>query len=112
MKWRPGKGKWSVHEVVCHCADSETNPTNHAGWVTGIRIGNGVFVGRNTILSCKNGDIVLDEDANVVVAGGWQVILLAVGSKGSLRLRLRARGRAGRRGPGPRYWIGDPRPAV
>jgi acetyltransferase-like isoleucine patch superfamily enzyme len=24
----------------------------------GITIGNGVFVGRNTILSCKNGDIV------------------------------------------------------
>jgi hypothetical protein len=25
MKWRPGKGKWSVHEVVCHCGDSEAN---------------------------------------------------------------------------------------
>lgn len=24
-KWRPGPGKWSVHEVICHCADSETN---------------------------------------------------------------------------------------
>jgi hypothetical protein len=24
-KWRPGPGKWSVHEVVCHCADSELN---------------------------------------------------------------------------------------
>jgi DinB superfamily len=24
-KWRPGPGKWSAHEVVCHCADSETN---------------------------------------------------------------------------------------
>lgn len=24
-KWRPGPEKWSVHEVVCHCADSETN---------------------------------------------------------------------------------------
>jgi acetyltransferase-like isoleucine patch superfamily enzyme len=31
----------------------------------GIRIGNGVFVGRNTILSCKNGDIELDEGANI-----------------------------------------------
>ena len=31
----------------------------------GLLIGNGVFIGRNTILSCKNGDIVLDEDANV-----------------------------------------------
>jgi hypothetical protein len=25
MKWRPAPGKWSVHEVVCHCADSEAN---------------------------------------------------------------------------------------
>ena len=24
-KWRPAEGKWSVHEVVCHAADSETN---------------------------------------------------------------------------------------
>jgi hypothetical protein len=24
-KWRPGPGKWSAHEVVVHCADSETN---------------------------------------------------------------------------------------
>jgi len=24
-KWRPGEGKWSTHEIVCHCADSETN---------------------------------------------------------------------------------------
>jgi DinB superfamily len=24
-KWRPGEGKWSAHEVVCHAADSETN---------------------------------------------------------------------------------------
>ena len=23
--WRPGPGQWSAHEVVCHCADSETN---------------------------------------------------------------------------------------
>lgn len=22
-KWRPGPGKWSVHEVICHCADAE-----------------------------------------------------------------------------------------
>ena len=32
---------------------------------TGIRIASGVFVGRNTILSCKNGDIDLAEGANV-----------------------------------------------
>lgn len=25
LKWRPAEGKWSVHEVVVHCADSETN---------------------------------------------------------------------------------------
>lgn len=31
----------------------------------GIRIGNGVFVGRNTILSCKNGDITLEDGANL-----------------------------------------------
>jgi acetyltransferase-like isoleucine patch superfamily enzyme len=31
----------------------------------GIRIGQGVFVGRNTILSCKNGDIVLHDGANI-----------------------------------------------
>ncbi len=31
----------------------------------GITIGSGVFVGRNTILSCKNGDIVLGARANV-----------------------------------------------
>ena len=24
-KWRPAPAKWSVHEVVCHCADSEMN---------------------------------------------------------------------------------------
>jgi hypothetical protein len=25
LKWRPAPGKWSVHEVIIHCADSETN---------------------------------------------------------------------------------------
>jgi hypothetical protein len=25
LKWRPAAGQWSAHEVVCHCADSETN---------------------------------------------------------------------------------------
>jgi hypothetical protein len=25
VKWRPGPGKWSVHEIVCHAADSEAN---------------------------------------------------------------------------------------
>ncbi len=32
---------------------------------SGIRIGDGVFVGRNTILSCKNGDIELADGANL-----------------------------------------------
>ena len=31
----------------------------------GIRIGDGVFIGRNTILSCKNGDIDLGDGANI-----------------------------------------------
>ena len=31
----------------------------------GITIGSGVFIGRNTILSCKNGDIVIGEGANI-----------------------------------------------
>jgi hypothetical protein len=25
LQWRPAEGKWTVHEVVVHCADSETN---------------------------------------------------------------------------------------
>ena len=25
QQWRPAPGEWSAHEVVCHCADSETN---------------------------------------------------------------------------------------
>jgi acetyltransferase-like isoleucine patch superfamily enzyme len=32
---------------------------------TGIRIGSGVFIGRNTILSCKNGDIEIANGANI-----------------------------------------------
>jgi len=31
----------------------------------GISLGNGVFLGRNTILSCKNGDIVIEDEANL-----------------------------------------------
>jgi acetyltransferase-like isoleucine patch superfamily enzyme len=31
----------------------------------GIRIGSGVFIGRNSILSCKNGDIVLEDNVNI-----------------------------------------------
>ena len=25
LQWRPKPGEWSAHEVVCHCADSESN---------------------------------------------------------------------------------------
>ncbi len=25
MTWRPAPDEWSAHEIVCHCADSETN---------------------------------------------------------------------------------------
>ena len=32
---------------------------------TGIRLGSGVFIGRNSILSCKNGDIELADGANI-----------------------------------------------
>ena len=31
----------------------------------GIEIGNGVFIGRNTILSCKNGDIEIGDNTNI-----------------------------------------------
>ena len=31
----------------------------------GITIGSGVFIGRNTILSCKDGDITIEEGANI-----------------------------------------------
>jgi hypothetical protein len=24
-QWRPGPGEWSAHEIIVHCADSETN---------------------------------------------------------------------------------------
>jgi hypothetical protein len=27
LQWRPKAGEWSAHEVVVHCADSETNAT-------------------------------------------------------------------------------------
>ena len=25
MKWRPETAEFSIHEIICHCADSETN---------------------------------------------------------------------------------------
>jgi acetyltransferase-like isoleucine patch superfamily enzyme len=43
-----------------HCLIDAKGETNR-----GIRIGDGVFIGRNTILSCKNGDIDLADGANI-----------------------------------------------
>jgi acetyltransferase-like isoleucine patch superfamily enzyme len=43
-----------------HCLIDAKGDTN-----LGIRIGNGVFIGRNTILSCKNGDIQVGDGANL-----------------------------------------------
>jgi hypothetical protein len=36
-QWRPGKGKWSVHEIICHCADSEANGAIRLRFVLGER---------------------------------------------------------------------------
>jgi hypothetical protein len=33
--WRPAPGEWSAHEVVCHCADSETNAYARIRYVVG-----------------------------------------------------------------------------
>jgi len=43
-----------------NCLLDAKGETNH-----GITIGSGVFIGRNTILSCKNGDIELEDGANI-----------------------------------------------
>jgi acetyltransferase-like isoleucine patch superfamily enzyme len=43
-----------------HCLIDAKGDTN-----LGIRIGDGVFIGRNTILSCKNGDIYVADGANL-----------------------------------------------
>ena len=47
----------AVDDLVVLDAKGETN--------RGISIGNGVFLGRGTILSCKDGDIVLGDHVNV-----------------------------------------------
>jgi acetyltransferase-like isoleucine patch superfamily enzyme len=46
-----------VDDLCCLDAKGTTN--------RGIVLKNGVFLGRNTILSCKNGNIELDEEANI-----------------------------------------------
>lgn len=33
VKWRPAAGRWSVHEIVCHCADSEVNAYSRLRYV-------------------------------------------------------------------------------
>jgi acetyltransferase-like isoleucine patch superfamily enzyme len=43
-----------------HCLVDAKGDANN-----GIRIGDGVFIGRNTILSCKNGDIALGDGVNI-----------------------------------------------
>ena len=43
-----------------NCLIDAKGESNH-----GIRLGSGVFIGRNTILSCKNGDIEIDDGANI-----------------------------------------------
>src|SRR5262245_47773077 len=43
-----------------NCLIDAKGDSNH-----GIRIGNGVFIGRNSILSCKNGDIDVADQANI-----------------------------------------------
>jgi acetyltransferase-like isoleucine patch superfamily enzyme len=43
-----------------HCLVDAKGESNR-----GIRIGDGVFIGRNTILSCKNGDIEVADGANI-----------------------------------------------
>jgi hypothetical protein len=35
MQWRPAPGAWSVHEIVCHCADSETNSASRIRYLAG-----------------------------------------------------------------------------
>ena len=35
MKWRPAPGKWTVHEVIVHCGDSETNGSMRIRYLLG-----------------------------------------------------------------------------
>jgi len=35
VQWRPAPGKWSAHEVVCHCADSETISSTRIRFLAG-----------------------------------------------------------------------------
>ena len=57
----PGKIRIGDNVVIDdNCLLDAKGTTNQ-----GITIGSNVFVGRNTILSCKNGDILLEDGANI-----------------------------------------------
>jgi acetyltransferase-like isoleucine patch superfamily enzyme len=57
----PGKIRIGDNVVIDdNCLLDAKGDTN-----TGITIGSGVFIGRNTILSCKNGDIAVEDGANI-----------------------------------------------
>jgi acetyltransferase-like isoleucine patch superfamily enzyme len=57
----PGKIRIGDNVVIDdHCLLDAKGETNG-----GIRIGSGVFIGRNTILSCKNGDIDIADGGNI-----------------------------------------------
>jgi acetyltransferase-like isoleucine patch superfamily enzyme len=57
----PGKIRIGDNVVIDdNCLLDAKGETN-----SGITIGSGAFVGRNTILSCKNGDIVVEANANI-----------------------------------------------
>ncbi len=43
---------------------------------TGVTIGNGVFIGRGTILTCHDGDIVLEDNVNI----GFNCVISSLGS--------------------------------
>ena len=57
----PAKIRLGDHVVIDDYCCLDAKGTDNRG----IDIGARVFVGRNTILSCKNGDIVIDDDANL-----------------------------------------------
>lgn len=57
----PGKIRIGDNVVIDDNCLIDAKGTDNAG----ITIGTGVFVGRNTILSCKNGDITLGDRANI-----------------------------------------------
>ena len=57
----PGKIRLGDHVVIDDYCCLDAKGTDNRG----IDIGARVFIGRNTILSCKNGDITIDDDANL-----------------------------------------------